>query len=117
MDSHWSEEELDSETEQEKRREKQRKEVRQRQKEEKKILDLNYYPPEPMYIPSHGEQPPTMVNDLILAPENSRDTLQKEEKSKTEDRRIVLELLNEETDLDYYSDSESELDYGHQSYV
>ena len=25
-----------------------------------------------IYIPSHKEQPPTLVNDLILAPENSR---------------------------------------------
>ena len=39
-------------------------------------------------------------------------------KSKTEeDRRIVIELLNEERDLDYYLDSESESDYGYQFYV
>ena len=58
------------------------------------------------------------VNNLILAPENSRDVMQKEGKSKTEeDRMIVLEFLNEERDLDYYSDSESESDYNYQSYV
>ena len=32
-----------------------------------------------------------------------------------EDRGIVLELLDEEKDLDYYSDSDS--DYNYQTYV
>ena len=58
------------------------------------------------------------MNDLIPAPENSRDMKQNEGKSETEeDRRIVLELLDEERDLDYYSDSESESDYDYQTYV
>ena len=67
---------------------------------------------------------PTMKNspfcgeNLIPAPENSGDRMQNKGKSKTEeDKRIVLELLNEERDLDYYSDSESESDYEYQSYV
>ena len=55
-----------------------------RQEEGNKILDPNYYPPEPMYVPSHEEQPPILVNDLISAWENSRDTKQNEGKSKTE---------------------------------
>ena len=58
------------------------------------------------------------MNDLILALENSRDAKQNKGKSKTEeDRGIVLELLDEERDLDYYSDSESEPDYDYQTYV
>ena len=53
-----------------------------------------------------------VMNDLIPAPENSRDTMQNKWKSKTEEgKRIVLELLKEERDLDYYSDFESESDY------
>ena len=118
-DSDWSED-WDGELEKEKRRKKQRKEegMKKRQEEEKKILDSSYYPPEPMYVANHEEQPPTVVNDLIPTPENSSDVTQKKGKSKTEeDKRIVLELLNEERDLDYYSDSDSELDYEYQSYV
>ena len=81
-------------------------------------MDSSYHPPEPMYVPNHEEQPPTVVNNLIPAPENSRDTMQNKGKSKTkEDKRIVLELLNEEGDLNYYSDSESESDYKYQPYV
>ena len=80
--------------------------MKQRQEEERKNLDPNYYQPEPIYVPRLKEQPPTLVNDLILAPENSRDIKQSKRKSKTEeDRRIVLEHLDEERDLDYYSDS------------
>ena len=58
------------------------------------------------------------MNDLILAPEYSRDATQNKGKSKTEeDRRIVLDLLNDKRDLDYYSDVESDLDYDYQSYM
>ena len=82
------------------------------------MLDPNYYPPEPMYVPSHEEQPPTLVNDLIPALENSQDAKQNEGICKTEeDKRIILELLDEERDLDYYSDSESESDCDYQTYV
>ena len=89
-----------------------------RQEKEKKILNLNYYPPEPIYMHSHEEQPPTLVNDLIPAPENSRDAKQNKRENKTEeDRRIVLELLDEERDLDYYSYCESESDYDYHTYV
>ena len=57
VDSDWSEEDWDGEIEKEKRKEKQRKEdeMRQRQEEEKKILDPNYYLPEPIYVPSHNK--------------------------------------------------------------
>ena len=33
------------------------------------------------------------------------------------DREIVLEPLDEEKDLDYYSDSDSDSDYNYQTYV
>ena len=55
-----------------------------RQEEEKKIFDPNYYPPEPK-VPSHEEQPPTLVKDLTPAKENSRDVMQNEGKSKIEE--------------------------------
>ena len=57
VDSDWSKEDWDGEIE--KRKEKQRKEeeMMQRQDEEKKILDPNYYLPEPIYIPSYEEPP------------------------------------------------------------
>ena len=92
--------------------------MKQRQEEEKKILNPNYYPLEPIYVPHHEEELPTLVNDLILAMETSREAKQNEGKGKTEkDRRIILELLNEESDLDYYSDSESGSDYDYQTYM
>ena len=34
-----------------------------------------------------------------------------------EDRRIVLEFLDEEKDLDYYSDLDLDSDYDYQTYV
>ena len=81
----------------------------QRQAEEKKVLSSNYYPPEPIYIPNNENQTPTVVNDLILAPENSRETQWDKRDTKTEDdRRIIMSLLDEERDLDYFSDSETE---------
>ena len=57
VDADWSEEDRDGGIEKEKRREKQRKEEEMKwgQEEEKKIFDSNYYPPEPMYVPSHEE--------------------------------------------------------------
>ena len=93
VDSDWSEEDWDGEIEKEKRREKQRKEeeMKWRQEEEKQILNSNYHPPEPIYIPNHKEQPPTVVNDLRLAPENSRDAQKDKRDTKTEeDRRIIM---------------------------
>ena len=92
--------------------------MKQRQEEEKKILDSKYYPWEPLYIPNHREQPPTLVNNLTLALENPRDVQQDKRGKKTEeDRRIIMWILDKERDLDYYSDSESETDYEYQSYV
>ena len=102
-----------------KRREKKGKEeeMMQRQAEEKTVLGSNYYPPEPIYIPNHKSQPPTVVNDLILAPENFRELNRTRDTKTEDDRRVIMQLLDEERDLDYFSDSESESDYEYQSYV
>ena len=55
-----------------------------------------------MYVPSYDEEPPALVRDLIPkpAPEKPRDAKQNEKNKTEEDRRIVLELLDEERDLD-----------------
>ena len=61
--------------------------------------------------PTTKNSPPTVVNDLIPAPENSRDAMHNKGKSKTEeDKKNSSRTLNEDRDLDYYSDSESESD-------
>ena len=83
IDSDWSEEGWDREIEKQKRN--KEKEMKWRQKEEMKILDPNYYLPEPIYVPFHEQQPPTYVNDLIPAQEKSRDMKQNDGKSKTEE--------------------------------
>ena len=52
------------------------------------------------------------------SPINSRGMKQNEEESKTEEyRRIVLEVLDEERVLDYYSDYESESYYDYQTNI
>ena len=93
---------------------KEEEEIKQRQEEEeKKNLDLNYYPPSPRYVPNYEEGPPALVGDLIpkLALEKCRVMKQsKEENTMEEDRRIVLELLDEERDLDHYSELDSDSD-------
>ena len=73
-----------------------------------------------MYVPSYEEESPALVRDLIqkLALEKPRNMKQNEKENKTEeDRRIVLELLDEEKDLDVYSDSDSDSHYDYQTYV
>ena len=50
-------------------REEKKEEIIQRQAEEKKVLSSNYYPPEPIYILNNKDQPPTVVKNLIQAPE------------------------------------------------
>ena len=63
-------------------------------------------------MPSYEEETsyPSEWSGTNLTPEKTRNTKQ----NKTEeDRGIVMELLDEENDLDYYSDS----DYGYQTYV
>ena len=67
------------------------------------------------YIPEL-EDALTLVNSLIpdLNLEGSRNITQNaKEDKKMEDRRIVVEVTDEEDDLDYYSDS----DYAYQSYI
>ena len=73
----------------EKRKTKKRGRDEAETRRKKKILDSNYYPPEPMYVPSHEEQAPTVVNNLSPAQKISRDMMQNEGKCKTKDRRIV----------------------------
>ena len=59
-----------------------------------------------------------MVKDLILALQNSRAAQKNNKDTKTEeDRRIIMQLLGKERDLDCYSDSESETDYEYQSCI
>ena len=80
------------------------------------IFYPNYYQTSPIYVPSYEETPPALVRNLVPdpAPEKTTNTKQNKKEDKTEeDRRIMLELLYEENDLDYYSDS----DYDHQTYV
>ena len=109
--SDWSDEDLDGEI-QKKKWEKQRKEeeMRQGQEEKEEILDSGYYPPEPMYVSHHEEQPPMLVNNLVLASEDPRDMQQDKSINKTEeDRRVIMSILDDERDVDYYSDSDSDL--------
>ena len=74
-------------------------------KEQKKtILDPNYYLPSHIYVPSYEEEPPVLVRSLVpdLTPEKMTNTKQSKKEDKTEqERRIMLELLDEENDLDY----------------
>ena len=82
--------------------------MRQRQEGEKK----------PMYVSNHEEQPPTLVNNLVLAPEDSQNTQQDKRDNKTEeDGRIIMQISDDERDLDYYSDCDSESDCEYQSCV
>ena len=107
VDSDWPEEDWDRNIEEEKRREKQRKEeeMKQRQEieEQEKIKsDPNYYLPSPIYVPSYEEEPPALVRDLVpdLAPEKTANMKESEKEDKTEEeRRIMLELLDEENEL------------------
>ena len=81
------------------------------EKQKVRKLDLSKFKNHPVREISTSCPAPSAI-------ENSRDMMHNEGKSKTEeDRRIVLELLNEERDIDCYSDTESELDYDYQSYV
>ena len=76
-------------------------------------LDQNYY--SSIYIPEL-EDAPTLVNNLIPdpTPEGIRNRIPKVKEDKiTENRKIVVEVTDEEDDLNYYADS----DYAYQSYV
>ena len=73
-----------------------------------------------MYVSSYEEETPTLVSDLVPNPtsERTRNAKQNEKENKTEkSRRILLELSDEENDLDYYSDLDSDSDYSYQTYV
>ena len=90
---------------------KQRQEI---EEQEKTKSDPNYYLPSPIYVSSYEEETPVLVRILVpdLTPEKMTNTKQSEKEEKIEeDRRIMLELLDEETDIDYYPDS----DYDHQT--
>ena len=88
VESDWSEEDWDVEI-QKRKREKQRKEeeMRQRQEEEKEILDSSYYPPEPMYVSNHEEQPPTLVKTWYQSQRTLKTTEQDKRDNKTEERQ------------------------------
>ena len=84
-------------------------------REEKTILNPNYYLPCPIYVPSFKEKTPALVNNLIpdLTLEGSKNISQNMKEVKiVEDRRVVVEVTDEEDDLDSYSDS----DYIYQIY-
>ena len=88
------------------------------EEQEKTNQDPNYYLPSAMYIPICEEEPPALLRDLIpdLTAEKTTNTKQNKNEDKTEeDRRMMLELLDEENDLDFYSDSDS--DHKYQTYV
>ena len=114
VDSDWSKEDWDGDIEREKRMEKERKEEEMKprqeiEEKEKAILDPKYYLPSPVYVPNYKEETPALVSDLVpnLAPEKTTNTKQNEKENKTkEDRRILLEILDEGNDLDYYLDSD-----------
>ena len=86
----------------------------QRQTEEKKILSSNHYPLEPMYIPTpySGKQPDTGPGELQRGSTRTKDVPRQKRT-----RRIIMWLLEEERDIDYFLGSESESDYEYQSYV
>ena len=119
MESEWSEENWDGEI-QKKKMEKQRKEEEMRlgQEEKGEILDSSYYPPEPMYVSNYEEQPSTLVSNLVPSLEDSRDTQQDKSNNKTEEeRKVIMLLLDDKRDIDYYTDSDSESDCEYQSYM
>ena len=88
---------------------KEKEEMKQRQEvkvQEKQIFDPNYYPPSPICAQLQGRTPwPSEKSCTRLGPEKTTNAKHNEKENKTEeDRRIMLELLDEENDLDYYSD-------------
>ena len=67
-------------------------------------------------MPSYEEESPALVRNLVPAPapEKIANTKPSKKKVKTEEeRRKMLELLDEENDLDYYSESDDD----YQTYV
>ena len=100
----------------EKTQERGRNEAKTRRKRE--ILDSGYYPPESMDVSNYEEQPSTLVSNLVPTPEESRDTQQDKSDNKTEeDRRVIMQLLDDERDIDYYSNSDSDLECEYQSFM
>ena len=79
-----------------------------KRKEEDKDHARDYYPSSPIYVASHEEDAPALVDNLVpeLAPEEKKDTDKKGDKT-TEDRRDLIEITDEEgnldSDLDYFS--------------
>ena len=59
-----------------------------------------------------------MVKNLVLALEDTRDIQQDKSNNKIEeDTRVIMQILDDKGDIDYYSDSDSESEYEYQSYV
>ena len=76
--SEWSGEDWDRDRlrEHKKRRKKwkeKEEKAKQKQEQEKKILDPNYYPLSPIYIPSCEEDAPTLVDNLIPEPYQEKE--------------------------------------------
>ena len=63
-----------------------------------------YYPPNPQYKPAYEEDPPIMRD---LPPEPTHEGHLDHHKIE-EEKRQMLELLKEESNFDYYSDSDSD---------
>ena len=62
-------------------------------------------------MPSYKEESPALVRNLVpdLAPEKTTNPKQNKKEDKTEEeRRIMLELLDEENNLDCYSESDND---------
>ena len=70
-----------------------------------------YYPPSPWYKPTYEADPPIMKD---LPPELTQEGHSDHNKI-GEEKRQMLELLKEKSDLDYYSDSDSDMDCRYQT--
>ena len=108
---------------------KEKRERKNRKKEEEKKQKLatkecktkpiaTCYPPNPQYIPDYEEESSILARGLLPrpAPENITSNSRQEDK-KNEERRTMLELLDEEINLDYCSESDSDSEYGYQTFV
>ena len=62
--------------------------------------------PSPIYMASHGEDAPTLVDNLVPkpVPREKKDTEKTEGDKTTEDKRDLIEITDEEDNLDLDSD-------------
>ena len=112
----WSEEDWDREIQKAKQKEKQRKEELKQFDSRGTQGNCSLLPPSPQYKPVCEEEPPTLMRELPPEPYKGGHS---DHNRTEEEKRKMLELLNEEFDLDYYSelDSDSDTDYGYQTLV